>query len=210
MRPIVTTLTADADSNGICLDQTTPGAANLLLNGTLVSAGVATMLSHNSRLSIESAANLSGVNFTITGADKDGRALAEVIVGPNANTVTTIGYFYTVTLISVDAAVGTNVEIGPSDQSAGAIIGVSRMQDPDMGIQNVVSSGATLNYTLQMTLDEFQDIERALTWFNSVDIANKTADYLSESGQTVRAYRMKLNSHATGSLTTTYIQNSWS
>ena len=92
--------------NGISLAQTTSGAVNLLLNGSLVTAGAnagfaalvaptanvpftltATTPPYPAQVTITSASNLSGVSYVITGRDATGVIQTETLVGPNANTV---------------------------------------------------------------------------------------------------------------------------
>lgn len=108
---VITTSALDDDPNGIAEDQTTVGAGDLTLNGALVSSGTATM-AEAQIVSIESTGNLSAITFTVTGTDADGTIISEDVTGPNAATVTSAAYFKTVTQIAVDAAVGTNVEVG--------------------------------------------------------------------------------------------------
>lgn len=66
-------------------------------------------------LALSSAANLSAVNFTITGLDQYGQVMTVLIAGPNANTIKTTKAFRAVSSVSVSAAVGTAVNIGTSD-----------------------------------------------------------------------------------------------
>lgn len=112
MRPVrivVGVLTDDA--NGIFEDQTAGGAGDLTLNGALVSDGVATA-AHAQKVSLESTGDLSGVTFTITGTDADGKTITEDLAGPNNSTVDSVNFFKTVTNVAVDGSVGTNVEGG--------------------------------------------------------------------------------------------------
>ena len=112
---------ADLDPNGIVEDQTTPGAANLTLGGALCTSGTSGQFdigdSYSAgiggiRLVFESAGNISGVTFTITGKDQDGNSITEDVTGPNATTASTVQYYSQVTQIAADGAVGTNVEVG--------------------------------------------------------------------------------------------------
>lgn len=102
--------------------QTTAGAANLTLTaGTGVTRvvgadGVARYQFDVPRaVSLTSAGNISGVNFTITGYDVYGQRMSQVIAGPNANTVNTTKAFYQVISVAASGAVGTNTSVGSSD-----------------------------------------------------------------------------------------------
>lgn len=101
--------------------QTTGGAATLVLTA---GAGVTTRVVNGQTrfvfdvpraVSLTSAGNISGVNFTITGFDVYGQAMSQVRAGPNANTVNTLKAFKEVVSITVNGAVGTNTSAGTSD-----------------------------------------------------------------------------------------------
>ena len=69
------------DANGIAEDQTTSGAADLSLDGALVSGGIATTTNSTAQMvAIEGTGNNSGITFTITGTDPNGQAHSEVRV----------------------------------------------------------------------------------------------------------------------------------
>lgn len=112
MRPqVITTSVLTNDADGIAQAQQTPGAQDLTLNGVLVSGGVATAAMAQ-KVVLDSAGNLSGVNFTITGTNADGAAISEVKAGPNTTPTTSVKYYKTVSSIAVSGAVGTNVTAG--------------------------------------------------------------------------------------------------
>lgn len=114
------------DDNAIAEDQTTSGAATLTLDGALVTSGVAILTQSRSPLglrrpksndiamqvTIEGSGNSSGVSFTLTGTDADGKAIIETIQGGNTVAVTTVLYFKTVSEITVNGAVTGNVSVG--------------------------------------------------------------------------------------------------
>lgn len=66
-------------------------------------------------ITLTSAANLSAINFTITGLDYHNRVIVQTLSGPNANTVTTLKTFQAVYSVTADAAVPSNVSVGTSD-----------------------------------------------------------------------------------------------
>ena len=160
-----------ADPNGICLDQTTGGAGNLLINGALASGGIAT-LDIQRRVTLESAANLSAITFTITGTDQEGKPVTEAIAGPNATTTTTTKDFLTITQIAVSAAVGTNVEIGTSAVGGSQIIPLDQYLTP-FNVSLRVEVVGTVNYTVQYTFNDVFDPDSDPTdfiWQDHVDL----------------------------------------
>lgn len=73
---------------------------------TFVLPGAGDSLEH--QVSLQSAANLGGINMTITGTDANDNVISEVHAGPNANTVLSVKYFKTVTLITAASTLGAN------------------------------------------------------------------------------------------------------
>lgn len=110
-------------TTNVALAQTTAGAANLVLTaGTGVTkasdqtGGFRYVFDTPRAVSLTSAANISAVNFTITGYDVYGQPMTQTLAGPNANTVTTLKAFASVVNIAVNGAVGTNTSAGTSDR----------------------------------------------------------------------------------------------
>lgn len=102
--------------------QTTAGAGSLTLTAgagvTKVTRGDGTtayQLDVPRAVSLTSAANISAVNFTVSGFDIYGQAMTALLAGPNANTVNTLKAFFQISSITVSAAVGTNTSVGTSD-----------------------------------------------------------------------------------------------
>ena len=106
------------DRNGVCLAQTTGGAANLVINGALHSSNTINFTTAASlqprKVTIFSAGgDVSGVDFTITGTDYLGQALVEIVTGPAADaTVTSTNFFNTISQIAASGAVTGNIEVG--------------------------------------------------------------------------------------------------
>ncbi|HLA14759.1 MAG TPA: hypothetical protein VJZ25_07025 [Gemmatimonadaceae bacterium] len=103
------------DRDGICAAQQLVGAGSLVLDGVGVSGGAyACGFTGGRKITVYSAGDLSARTFTITGTDKDGAAQTEDIVGPDTTPTTNTGtkHFQTVTDVSVDGTVGTDVEVG--------------------------------------------------------------------------------------------------
>lgn len=109
---------ADEAATGVCASQSAAGASNLTINGTLATGGVA-YLRQNRAVYIASAADDSGVTFTITGTYMPGSgpntvpvAQVETVTGADTSTVCTTKEFYTVTQIAVSGATAGNVTVG--------------------------------------------------------------------------------------------------
>jgi len=209
MQPQIRTLTfsdLSNDANGIAEDQTTGGAGNLVLDGALVTDGVATM-GEAQIISIESAGNLSAVTFTVTGTDADGRVQVEAVTGPNAATVKTTEYFKIVTQIAVSAAVGTNVEVGPlaADGAASKTVGLDWRENPFAVGLSVTLTG-TATFTVQHTFNDIQDFDNELIWFDNVGISGKTANTDGNLAFPVIASRLEITAFTSGAVTFTAIQ----
>lgn len=102
------------DTAAIAALQTAGAGASLILNGTLKQATnpVVTLLGISRKLTLTSAANLSGGNFVITGTYL-GKPQTETLAGPNANTVETTELFNTIESVVSVASTGVNtVSVG--------------------------------------------------------------------------------------------------
>lgn len=102
--------------NGISLFQTLTANIPLLLNGSYVNKITRTVnfvddFNIVPRVTLNSAANLSGINFLITGY-QNGVFISETLVGPNANTVTSVNCFDTVAQIIPSGTTGSTIQVG--------------------------------------------------------------------------------------------------
>ena len=126
-----------ADTDGICTTQTTSGAADLTLNGALCTTvngnsiyapALGSVLATTAdgawarKIGITSDGNDSGINFTVTGTDVNGKALEETITGPNSGTVyttmSTAANFKSVTKIATSGATTGNITVGTAAVAA--------------------------------------------------------------------------------------------
>ena len=103
-------------ANGISLFQGLTANIPLLLNGSYVNKTTRTVNFVDDfgivpRITLNSAANLSGVNFLITGY-QNGIFISETLTGPNANTVTSINCFDTVAQIIPNTTSVSTVQVG--------------------------------------------------------------------------------------------------
>jgi len=102
-------------TNGIALSQAVAGAGNLVLAGSLCTAGVANLgAARKVTINTASGGGNRTVGFTITGS-LAGQAVVETVLGSwGAQAVESRNYFDTVTQIAVSAALTGNVTAGTS------------------------------------------------------------------------------------------------
>ena len=155
--PIITTVTlAAASANGIATSQALAAAGALVLNGTSVSGGIAT-LDAPRRILITSAGNDSGINFTITGKarpEQGGVIQSETIKGGNAVAVATTQDFATVTSIVASGAVATTVTAGTNGTGSGPWVPWdTQTVDFQVSVFGAVVSGNP-TYQLDYTYDD--------------------------------------------------------
>lgn len=102
--------------NGISLFQTLTANIPLLLNGSYVNKTTKTINFVDDfgivpRVTLNSAANLSGINFLITGY-QNGVFIGEVLAGPNNATVTSVNCFDTLLQIIPSGTTGSTLQVG--------------------------------------------------------------------------------------------------
>lgn len=107
--------------------------------------------------------NLSGINFTITGLDGDGKVQSEVLAGPTGSATVYSVYYYTrVNSVTLSATLGVNtVDIGTTTQFATPTIGTDF---GSIGAALAVDYSGTMTYTVQATLDNIQEKTPPYYW----------------------------------------------
>lgn len=220
---LIPTLTNDAD--GICQDQTTSGAADLSLDGDLVTAYRSAALqtpcnpsmSNNGpstcaeaaaaqQISIEGTGNNLGITFTLTGTDADGYVQTEVLTGANNGTVTSVLYYKTMDTIAASGAVTGNVEIGWLSAN-GAVSGtlVPDLAGHAAPLAISVTMTGTMTYTIQHTLWNMPS-KREPTWSDNVDLTSKTASDEGNIGLPVGGIRAQITAYTSGTLDLMFLQ----
>lgn len=192
--------------------QTAAGSGALLINGSgadALSAGATSSRvwlrgsGFERTISITSTGNLSGVNFTIVGEDIRGNAVTETRVGPNNNTVYTTAYFYKVTSVSVDAAVGTAVSLGIGTTGQSQWYKVNYQLTPvNIGLGVTVTAG-TINWTVRQTTYNVETAEPPSTAIIDHSDTNMVSQTVSRQGNYVipfGATRLVVNSSTNGAL----------
>ena len=192
-------------TTSICSAQTTAGAGSFVIDGPLVDTASITaggprrvILPGIQRVvSLTSAANISAVNFTITGFDSRGVAVSETRAGPNINTVETAQEFAIVTSVTVNAAVGTGTSVGTGTT------GTTRWWTNNLNIAPAnlalyVAITGTINYTVQDTPDNANDVTITPVAFPHPTLAALTANGNSNYAYPPRYVRLKINSSTIG------------
>lgn len=202
MRPVVKTLTGETAVTGsFAATQTTAGAGNLVL------VSPAPTFANAVQVSLTSSVDQSLVNFTITGTDADGHPQSEILVGPNANTVGSVGYYLTVTSIYADAALATDIEAGNTDLTCTGTIVVDYINSISQIMERIkVSSGGSLTFGVDHTFDDVFDMNLAKEW---VQVASGSASASISSFTSTapfRGSRLYLTAFTSGSVTNTLIQ----
>ncbi len=210
MRPAIYNFIA-TDASYVCASQTLGAAGNLTIDGTgrnpqKYNGEVIIPGGFERQLTLTSAGNLSGVNFTITGLSMRGAAQTEVIAGPNATTITTTNYWKEIYRIAASAAVGSaiTVGIGSVGQSNPFISDYYTTLD---AISTQVDVTGTINYSAQVTLDNPQTNASPL-WFSHpvAALVGATTDQIGLLTMPIVSQRILVSSSAGGSLIATIMQ----
>lgn len=103
-------------ANGISLFQGLTANTPLLLNGSYVNkitriVNFVEDFGIVPRITLNSAANLSGINFLITGY-QNGIFISETLTGPNSTTVTSVNCFDTLLQIIPSGTTGSTIQVG--------------------------------------------------------------------------------------------------
>ena len=197
-----------AVTNGICLSQTRASAGALTLNGSLVSGGVASLVT-SQRVGIAGTSNNSAVNFTIVGTGTNGLSQTEVLAGPNNNTVNTTHDFLTVTSITSSAAITGNITVGTVAIGSSNPFSVDPYVNPtSLGVDTTVSG--TVNYTIEFTTADLSPLwdlnSNTPTWFGMFGFIGATAGAYGKLDQPCTLARITINS-GTGTVVARFRQS---
>lgn len=210
MRPIKIDIDPiDVDPDGIAENQTLGEAGDLTLNGALCDLGTAGQFDIEDagyssgcggvQIAIDSAGDISGVTFTVTGLDQDGKSVTEDITGVTTAAVESTNYYSQITQIAADGAVGSNVFVGPVDEVATSTIPVSYLGQYQATA--AVDITGTIDFTVRETFDDIQTSVNAVQdaqWFNISALASKTADTIGEAARGATALSLIVNSYSSG------------
>ncbi len=110
-------------------------------------------------MSLTSTGNVSATNFTITGNNIRGAAVAETIAGPNANTVHTTANFYEIYTVAIDATLGTATSVGIHSTGQSQWYKADYQLTPTNIGFGVTVSGTDLTYTIVQTTYNVESAE---------------------------------------------------
>jgi len=216
MQNQVEVLTLTNDDDGICASQASAGGGALTINGALATAGVARWnIDTGQIITVTSAGNDSGITFTITGPDPDGRSISQTITGSNGGAAVTTYFFTGATSVVASGAVATTVKVGVV--AANGAVGRSKRinsQQPNfkIGLFADMSAGASMTYTVQYAYQQPED-EYSVSYstnanWRSVDgLTALTADGTSNIFYAVNAIRGIITTYSSGTLTVTATQS---
>ncbi len=222
-RQVLTSVALTNDADGIFESQTRVGAGALTLNGVLVSSGVAYLYGATSetrfgqKISITGTGNNSGISATITGLGPGKSPYTEVITLANNGTVTTTGYFWAVSSITVSGTVTGNIVGGwlstVTLPAASAPLILDRQQLPgNTSLTVYLSTGASLTYLVQHTVDDPQanygtsNFSASARWLNTDGLTTLTASDDSNYAYNVCATRIVIGPYTSGTLDYIVIQ----
>lgn len=184
-----------AVSNGISLSQS-PGAGAILLNGSLVANGVATM-DVQRRVIITSGGNDSGITFTVTGTNQSGASISETFAGSNGSVAQSNLDFLTVTKVTHTGSVAGTITIGTNGVGSSLWQIINWNATPfSLGYSVELRSGA-VNFTVEHTYDDPNNLRAGLSyplpWTDAV-INGASASIETSSTSPITAIRLTTNS----------------
>ena len=153
MRPKYITLTpADANLTGFASNVTGD-------TWTLTATSSGDSLAHQVSIRNDSATDHSGKNAVLTGTDANGHTITETVTLPTGSaTVESSSYFLTLTSVVPSATIGADaMDIGWVDEFISQTVPLDHYVD-EVAVEVEVVSGSTINYTLQQTFDNIQDL----------------------------------------------------
>lgn len=199
--PLTCSPTAVA-ADGICASQS-PADGAILINGALASSGVVT-LGAAQLIRLTSADDDSGITFTFTGTDSDGRAQSETVAGTNASNTDTTKYFKTITGITASGAVTGAIVVGNLINSVSNTITPNLSTSPiAIGIGVTLVSG-TATYKVQHSYQDGRTSHPTL-WFDNA-AGEKTASSEATYSAPVACIRLLQTASSSGVLRAAVIQ----
>lgn len=196
-----TVAVAAPNTAGIAALQTLSGAGSL----TLTSPSVVVGSGYGQLVTLTSAANLSAVNFTVTGTmpGDPAKVITSTVAGPNATTVN-VDYFATVTSVTASAGFNPNqVSVGWTNKGISPALPCDVRQTPfAIGLGCVIESGTPL-YSVQHTFSQMWNRDQSpidpLTWqwFTNASINNIGVSTDGNYAFPVSAIRLLVNGTGT-------------
>jgi hypothetical protein len=146
---------AAVSANGIAAALTGAGPF-----ATFVLPGASDSLEH--QVALASTADLSATGFTITGTDANGNVISEVHAGPNNNSVLSVKYFKTVTLITASVSLGANtLNVGWGAPARTRWEQIDYRQNSFAVSTALALTAGSISYNLEHTYDPLTDSNAA-------------------------------------------------
>lgn len=208
-RPKSITLSPTAtDADGIAQSQTPAagGVQSLTINGALASGGTVTF-SQPQHVTITSVADESARTFTVTGTDRYAAPLTEEITGANAGVAVGAANFATVTGITTDNDTTGAVTAGVNGTCESQWV-ILNYRNSTVGthFSGELSSGATMTFMVQHTLNDPFDPAFSETSATAFDGASATANQLGTHTLPVTAIRLRITAYTSGTVTFRIVQ----
>lgn len=176
-----------ADADGVAQSQTPGAAGNLTLNGALVSSGVG-ILDIARRVLVTTVSNESGKTLTITGTNRYGDSISEVMTGPNATTGYTELDFKTVTQVAVSAAFTGAVTVGTNAIASSEWFPLNRYLAPANTVFEIDITGS-FTAACEFTLEDTATSNGPFTVYTNT-LGSVTADAVGNFVMPVSAIRL--------------------
>lgn len=213
MRPQYFDITPQSDDDGICALQSASsgGEQSLILNGALVSDGVASLTNADHLISITSGSNNSSIAFTISGKDYRGQSIEETLAGPNNTTVNSTYYYRSVSSIKVSGDTTNTVKVGVSGKCVSDLATFDTLQkvfSVSFEVEVPTSPTPNLTYSVINTMDDIQVNNPLgnLSWIPHDVINSKTDTQDGSYSHPVVAARVQVTAYTSGVLKFKVIQ----
>ena len=180
MQPITVSATGIAAvADNIALSQSVEAA------GALVLETLAAAIGSPAQIVLETNADYTGIDFTITGTDANGSIISEVLDGPNTTTVNSVLYYASITsIVAENGVVGGTVQVG----TTGNVTSRWVRMDSWAAAQSVaqVSVSGSITYSVQTSMDDPNDPSAPVSvndmvWLDALD-ANLVSETDDKSG----------------------------
>lgn len=201
MRPITFTYAPTAtDADALCLAQQVASGAAMLLNGVLAnSAGTLCTMGDQQVITVTTTQDNTLVTATITGKDRQGNTASESKALGNSTLISFSKYYYTVSSITVNAAVTANLTVGVNGLGGSQPYALDIYSSPvDASIVVDTATGSP-TYKAQYTYDDiFAETWPNSTqhWFDSASMTGKTAAFVDTVSTPVAAVRIVITTQA--------------
>lgn len=180
MQPITVSATGiSAVADNVAASQTVAAA------GAMTLAAAAADLGSPAQIVLETSADYTGINFTVTGTDANGNVISEVIAGVDTTTANSVLYYASVTSIVASGGVeGGAVQVGVT----GTVTSRWARMDSWANAQTVaqVNVDGTITYSVETSMDDPNDPIAPvpvidMTWLDALD-ANLVSESAAKSG----------------------------